>query len=383
MGTQDIVQLPHQHIAHFEGNDLKLAIERNFREVANMLHTLQLYEKRTGKPINETVANIVNIDGKVITGMLADKMVGLLNELQLADEAVTTDKIAAEAVTADKIYVNELAAISAYLGTVLAGEIYGTTIRSGQPEDEDYIELSGEYEPLKVVKDGKTMLNIWAHSDGGFLQFYDADDMRGQILPHDDTDGVGLRIHARNNAGTAQALSLIGSAVEIHGNAYIHDNATAYGNLHVAGNLSAGGSKPARQVTENYGERYLYARESPDVRYIIEGRGTLVGRELKIDLDPIFLECIEPDTEENPWLIQITPYGDKRVWVSEITPTYIVVKSDGEGLFFWSLSAVRKGYAGTWLGLYDDGNNVLEENWEDEILQEYFGQEGFDDEFGI
>lgn len=355
-GAQDIVQLPHQHIAHFEGNDLKLAIERNFREVANMLHTLQIYEKRTGKPINETVANIVNIDGKVITGMLADKMVGLLNELQLADEAVTTDKIAAEAVTADKIYVNELAAISAYLGTVLAGEIYGTTIRSGQPEDEDYIELSGEYEPLKVVKDGKTMLNIWAHSDGGFLQFYDADDMRGQILPHDDNDGVGLRVHARNNAGTAQALSLVGSNIEMHGNVWVNDDFKVFG------------VKDAVVPTENYGGRALSVLEMPEIKFMDEGVGELAGGICRIDLDPIFLETIEPNTTETPFIVHLTPYDWLNLRVKEIGDTYFVVEEkDGlSGKFSWQLTATRKGYAGRRLDRIDD-EEALTSNWEDDL----------------
>ena len=101
--SQDIIQLPHQHLAHLEDEDLKHAIERNFREIAHMLYNLQLYEKKTGKPINSKVDGVIDENGKLITGMLSEKMVGLQNELQLAAEAVTEAKLAVAAVVAEKI----------------------------------------------------------------------------------------------------------------------------------------------------------------------------------------------------------------------------------------------------------------------------------------
>ena len=103
--------------------------------------------------------------------MLSEKMVGLQNELQLADEAVTeaklavaavvaekikdgeivTDKIAAnavtgakilageiatehlaaKAVTAEKMNVSELSAISSNIGTILAGSIAAGVVQIG------------------------------------------------------------------------------------------------------------------------------------------------------------------------------------------------------------------------------------------------------------
>lgn len=144
---------------------------------------------------------------------------------------------------------------------------------------------------------------------------------------------------------------------------------TVWGDLHVTGTLSAG-SKSHIQDTENSGKRLLYVRESPDMRYIIEGRSSLIDGKCRIDLDPVFLECIEPDTDETPWLIHLTPFGDARVKVSEVGPDYILISGDEgseDSLFCWYLSAVRKGYAGIWLEKHDDGEDVLDENWEDEF----------------
>ncbi len=80
MSTQDIVQLPYQRIGHFEGEDLKAAIERNFNEVARMLYILQMYEKKVGKPINETVDSVTDELGNLLTSKLSEKLVGLTQE---------------------------------------------------------------------------------------------------------------------------------------------------------------------------------------------------------------------------------------------------------------------------------------------------------------
>lgn len=271
-----------------------------------------------------------------------------------------------------------------YGAKIINGTIYSTTIRSGAETDTSYIQLDPGFEPLKVVQDGKTALTIWAFSDwGGMIQWYDTslNDMRGQILPYNDAIGQGLRIQGRNKVGTDMPLDIGGSGIYLaadtidletsfHGNGtYV----TVWGDLHVTGDLSAGGSKPARQQTQSYGERYLYARESPDVRYIIEGKCSLTNGMCLIALNPIFLECIEPDTEVNPWLVHLTPYGDISLYVAEVGTDYILVKECNEGVsnatFAWSLSCVRRGYAGTWLEEVASDEDVLTSNWEDDILE--------------
>ena len=114
--------------------DMLVALDRNFRELVRLLGQLQVYENLVGKPTNTKVTDVLTPEGLLQTSKLNEKMVGLENELQLAQEAVTEDKIQVGAVTANKVNVNELSAITAYLGTIISGTITGTTIRSLHPD---------------------------------------------------------------------------------------------------------------------------------------------------------------------------------------------------------------------------------------------------------
>jgi hypothetical protein len=140
----------------------------------------------------------------------------------------------------------------------------------------------------------------------------------------------------------------------------------------VEGNIGATGLKPALHRTENYGPRTLYARESPQVRFIDESIAQLTNGECRIELNPVFLECIEPNTPSTPWLINLTPYADTSLYVAEIGDTYFVVKECGGGTsnssFAWSLSAIRRGYAQYYLDEKDAEGDLLTSNWEDELL---------------
>jgi len=261
---------------------------------------------------------------------------------------------------------------------IINGKIFSTTIRSGSETSSSYIEISSGFEPFLVVENGNDALSIWS-TNGGMIQFFDtaADDMRGQILPYDDAVGYGLRIDGRTNTGGQMPVHIDGLGVIITGQSIsLNDtyfsgdtDVTVWGDLTVHGDLSATGSKPARQPTVNYGERYLYARESPEVRYIDEGIGELVNGECKINIDPIFLECIEPNTENTPWLVHLTPMANIQLYVDEIGESYILVRSAEavNARFFWSLSCVRKGFAGIRLEQVESDEDVLTSNWEDDL----------------
>lgn len=122
------------------------------------------------------------------------------------------------------------------------------------------------------------------------------------------------------------------------------------GDFDVIGNMSCTGIKPAQQVTENYGVRYLYAAEAPEVIYYDRGVVHLTNGEATVLLDPIYLECIEPDTELTPWQIWVQAYGENDVYVSEIGTDYFKVKERNGGIsnnkVVWKHEAIRKGYAG-------------------------------------
>ena len=126
---------------------------------------------------------------------------------------------------------------------------------------------------------------------------------------------------------------------------YIDGPSTFYGDLNMGS-----GTKHNIEQTESYGGVKLAVRESPEQRYVDEGMGTLVNGECRINVDPIFMECIEPHTPDSRWYIQLTPYADVDLYVAEIGDGYFVIKERKDGTttgaeITWSLSATRKDYA--------------------------------------
>lgn len=122
-----------------------------------------------------------------------------------------------------------------------------------------------------------------------------------------------------------------------------------YGDV-VLSSLDTLGSKDCLEDTENFGLVKLGARESPENRYVDEGIGTLNNGECRIEVDMIFMECIESNTEYSRWYIHLTPYAEVDLYVAEIGADYFIVKEKQNGVssnmdFAWSLSAVRKDYA--------------------------------------
>mgnify|MGYP000613004625 CR=1 FL=1 len=233
-------------------------------------------------------------------------------------------------------------------GLIEASKIYGTSFQSGDKGATSYVRIGAGFEPLEIKENGKTALNIWS-SNGGMMQFYSTllDNMMGQISVFDDAAGTGLRIHARNNAGSDRKLLLRGSDIDLDasGTTFVEND------LWVSGSIYSG-SKSNVEVTANYGLRTLFVRESPNHKYILEGVSELVNGTCRIDIEPIFLECIEPN-EVARWAIQLTPYAQASLWVSEIADTYFVVSSDIDQIeFAWTLSAYRKNFADIYLPEY-------------------------------
>ena len=87
---QDIVSVPYK-LTEFN-EDMIVLINRNFAEIEQMLAQLQMYEKKIGKPMNESYHNFVDavypgdieniqdqLDGK-ITSWFYDYVPTLLNE---------------------------------------------------------------------------------------------------------------------------------------------------------------------------------------------------------------------------------------------------------------------------------------------------------------
>ncbi len=215
---------------------------------------------------------------------------------------------------------------------IIDGEIYSSIIRSGAEDADTYIQFTPP-NALEVFANGKRQLRMAALFGGGIDFYRDGD-------PNDSSFFDGWAGTMSSNTSGAD-LFIAGVDIGI---------IKIGGDLNVAGNLSCTGSKPAQQVTENYGIRYMYATEAPEIIYYDRGRAQLVNGECTVYLDPIYLECIEPDTELTPWQIWVQCYGENDVYVSEIGADYFKVKERNGGTsnnkVVWKHEAIRNGYAG-------------------------------------
>src|SRR5258707_619348 len=116
--------------------------------------------------------------------------------------------------------------------------------------------------------------------------------------------------------------------------------------LHVVGDFIATGTKSALVETASYGDRHLYAVESPENWFEDFGGARLNKGRAVVKLDPIFAETVSTDIEYHVFL---TPRGNCRgLYVANQTPTSFEVrelqKGTGNIAFDYRIVAKRKGY---------------------------------------
>jgi hypothetical protein len=227
-------------------------------------------------------------------------------------------------------------AVRKYGIKIVGGEIYSSLISTAGEGAQNFIRLNPPHN-LEVYgafgdNPATRQLVISAAGGGGSVWFYNDGLLVAQF-------GVGA-------GGKINLLTTSENKFEVSG----LGGMDVLGNLYVSGTISAGGSKPAQQVTENYGLRYLYATEAPEIIYYDRGVVNLINGEATVYLDPIYLECIETDTDLTPWQIWVQCYGENDVYVSEVGSNYFKVKERNGGIsnnkVVWKHEAIRKGYAG-------------------------------------
>ncbi|NPV72151.1 MAG: phage tail protein [Firmicutes bacterium] len=294
------------------------------------------------------------IDGKVITGAIIQTSQQAYPKLILdsqglraynAQGAITVE-IKSDGSARFKGTIESGSTISG--ASIIGGSIYGTDIRCsnilyvGDPKapDDKQIVFGG---PGVILFENATdsikisaMNGIILQEDvylQGFL--FDYDDGYIQIgspvdLYGNDIYGIGWLYAAVGKFSGRIAVNDIyaysGDAVRVNASFYVY------------------GAVKSAVVDTSRGPQALYARESPESRFVDEGIAELRSGFARVDIDPVFLECVEPEG----WLIHLTPYGQTNgLYVKEIGKDYFTVAECGGGRsnvrFAWSLSAPRKG----------------------------------------
>ena len=116
--------------------------------------------------------------------------------------------------------------------------------------------------------------------------------------------------------------------------------------LHVVGDFIATGTKTALVETASYGKRQLYAMESAENWFEDFGGAKLINGQAVVQLDPIFAETVNTESEYHVFL---TPRGDcNGLYVVNQTPISFEVRElqNGKGTiaFHYRIVAKRKGY---------------------------------------
>jgi len=234
-------------------------------------------------------------------------------------------------------------AVRKYGIKIVDGEIYSSLIRTGLESATRYIALEPPNE-----------LAVYAQKSASEAVPYEV--MRFLTPPYANAGASGFEWSYEDAAFGKELYAWINAAPDTKTltiySKYGQLMLAAGDGVYCAGDFRMqGGTKYNIEYTENYGIRGLAVRESPEQKYVDEGFGTLENGFCKIDIDPIFMECIEPHTEHSKWHIHLTPYADVDIYVAEIGDDYFIVKEKKNGTntgaeFTWSLSATRINYAG-------------------------------------
>ena len=305
-------------------------------------------------------------------------------------------------------------ALGNYLSEIIGGALYSTTVQTGEKgENRGIIKIDRKFLPeypgyswgniIFNNQHGNTQMEISSEGNQPQIYFYDNGtpigeirvrtlldtkellirnekgiDLRSEIggsitigKTNDITSNNGIRAYSSNpivlespdvvslyGKGAGSRAQVNGYEVIVQGNKIYLSGATevtgnlrVLGTVHATGDLQADGSKPAIIPTANYGRVRQYASESPEIILFDRGRAQLENGKATIYIDPIHLECIEPDTDLTPWTFKTEVYGEgEDIRVIEWGENYFKVKESNGGesnrSFGWWFYATRKNYAG-------------------------------------
>ncbi len=223
--------------------------------------------------------------------------------------------------------------------------VYGRSNLAGSGEfGEGGIGVYGENNLLRGI-------GVRGRADGAAGIGVDGRSASGIGVQGISTTGRGVNGSSQSNTGVfgfsnsgrgVEGLSNSGIGVYAEGGNY---GIWSQGRAHVAGDFTVIGSKSAVVQTETYGERKLYAIESPGVWFEDFGKARLVDGVAVVRIDPIFAETVNLETGYHVFL---TPVGGwANLYVAAEGPTSFEVRAAGgteDVAFHYRIVAKRKGY---------------------------------------
>lgn len=114
--------------------------------------------------------------------------------------------------------------------------------------------------------------------------------------------------------------------------------------LSVAGGLSVSGTKSSLVTTKEYGDRLLYAFETPEYLFATYGKATTnEDGYVEVEIEPMFLETINTDSKN--YHVFVSPYENATAYACYLETDRFLIKSDKPNIeVSWQLVAYRLGY---------------------------------------
>lgn len=114
--------------------------------------------------------------------------------------------------------------------------------------------------------------------------------------------------------------------------------------LSVAGGLSVSGTKSSLVTTENFGERLLYAFETPEYLFATLGKTrTNDDGYVEVEIEAMFLETVNTDSKN--YHVFVSPYDNSKAYACYLERDRFMIKSEKPRTeVSWQLVAYRKGY---------------------------------------
>ena len=236
----------------------------------------------------------------------------------------------------DDVRVLRFSGSSGYLTLGGAGEDGDLFITNAGPTTTFQVDgLSGNvyvYDGVEATSAHRIFEFDSTDADGPSIWGDQTDNLSDLILK--SSDDVHVYLEQTNPGGTIGYL-------------YVRNNAgTAVWSVRENGNTWSAGVKAALVNTEEYGERMLYAMESPEVWFEDFGAAQLVNGQVTVTIEPLFLQTINTDV---PYHVFVTPLGDcNSLYVTNKTATSFEVRELGGGtaniVFDYRIVAKRLGF---------------------------------------
>lgn len=214
------------------------------------------------------------------------------------------------------------------------GTISGCSVKAGNFTYSTYGELTKEGY-VRGYYFGKKTFELAHRSEGQLSLGSDIGNYSSPYMYFNPISGLNGLTYCGISASGTSGLLLKGAKVVIDGN------------------FSATGTKQAVVKTDHYGRRSLYCEEADRSYFNTHGKGmTHLTTDNKyqfiIRLDDIFLETIEINSVF-PYIIHLTQYSNDSIWVKEVYDKYIIIQSEKEAKFDYTIRGARRWYSNCYL----------------------------------